>query len=655
MSESSQHARASASALANLGGGGDDDRLGFSLIVGLLWRCVRLLRPVAWQVGVLVVGYGVLGSVGVGGALVLFDLFWTRALEGQPLSPDAAAGFGLDPAVAVHVAALDAETRRTVARGAMGLALGLAGVAVPVGMALSYLQVWILQRVNQQLRIDLQERLQNLSLRFHSESRVGDALYRLVQDSAMVTQLIDVIFFTPVFATARFLFLVLLVSVFDPALALAIVAIWPPALLVGLWFSRRLRRRFRRARETNSALTSRIQETLAGIRVIKAYGAESREQERFEQGSQEAFAAARTARSLLAVFGIAIFWLVGVSLLGVTAAATLETRTGSPLYMGALLAAAGLGAWNLGLYNAFKFLTGSGTDQVRALFKTWGRTQDIAIGLDRVFELLDLEPEVRDAPDAQEVPPLRHGVAFCEVSFRYQPDRPAIEQATFEARAGEITAIVGPTGSGKSTLMALLLRLFDPDEGHIEIDGQPIERFRVASLRSRIAIALQENLLFGTTVRENIRYAAPEASDEEVRRAARVAGADEFIRSLPDGYDTQLGERGTKLSTGQRQRLSIARALLKDPEILILDEPTAALDAQTEHTVLRNLAEWGRGRAIFLITHRLSTIRRADRIVCVEAGRVVEVGSHDALMTSPTGVYRSLVAADTPARAAAAT
>jgi ABC-type multidrug transport system fused ATPase/permease subunit len=229
------------------------------------------------------------------------------------------------------------------------------------------------------------------------------------------------------------------------------------------------------------------------------------------------------------------------------------------------------------------------------------------------------------------------------VGFRYQPDRAAIEGVDFEARVGSITAIVGPTGSGKSTLMALLLRLFDPDCGAIEVDGVDIRRYRLEDLRSRIAIALQENILFGTTIRENIRYAVPAASDELVRRAARVACAEEFIEAQPEGFDTLLGEKGTKLSSGQRQRLSIARAVLKDTNVLILDEPTASLDAVTESVVLRNLAEWGKDRAIFLITHRLSTIRRADRVVFLRDGRAIESGTHAELMSRSEGAYRSLI------------
>jgi ABC-type multidrug transport system fused ATPase/permease subunit len=642
------------SVLANLGVGGREDRLGFRVVVALLWRCVALLRAVRWHVVALALGFALLACIALPSILILYDLFWTRALEGQPLTAEGAASLGFTAAQAVDVDVLSAEVRREIARKALAGAVLLTTVALPIGLALYYYQVWILQRVNQTLRIELLDRLQTLSLRFHAENQVGDTIYRLYQDSAMVTQLIDVLFLTPLFSLTRFAFTLAVVAAFDPVLALVLAGIWPPALLLGSVFSRRLRVGFRAAREANSRLTSRIQETLSGIKVVKAYGAERREQRRFEERSRVAFDAALAARSRLAWFGIAIFWIIGVALLIVTASATLSTRHGSPLFIGAALAVVGLSAWNLGLYNGFKFLTGSGTNQARKLLTTWGRTQDIAIGLDRVFEILDLQPEVRDADDAVPCPVPRERITFRRVGFRYQPDRPALEEVDFEAEVGAITAIVGPTGSGKSTLMSLLLRLFDPDTGRIEIDGLDLRQIQLASLRSHIAIALQENVLFGTSIRENIRYAVPEASDADVRAAARISCADQFIDALPQGYDTPLGERGSRLSSGQRQRLTIARAVLKSPDLLVLDEPTASLDAETELQVLENLASWGRGRAIFLITHRLSTVRRADRIVYLERGRVLEAGTHAELMASPTGAYRRLVETESSAAERAA-
>lgn len=634
-------------ALGSLGAGGAGDRLHFRLVVRILLRCVRLLGPVRGHVGRLMIGFATVSIAVAPIAFLVFDLFWTRALQGQPLTELEAWVLRFDPDLTVNVGALGTELRRSVALRTVALAVGAGFVATPLFLALWYYQVWILQKINQALRLDLVDRLQSLSLRFHADSKVGDAIYRLTQDSAMVTQLIDVLILSPLAIVSRFVFSLTIVFCFDPWLASMLAAIVPPALGVGALLSQLLRVRFRAARESNSDLTSTIQETLAGIKVLKAYGAEPRAQATFERRSKAAFARAFEARSLLAIFAMSIFWIGGAGMLASTAWAALDTRAQDPLFAQRILTVFGFTVWNLGLFNALKMNFGAGANQVQRLFATWGRVQDIAIGLDRVFEVLDLEPDVRDSPGARPLGAVRRSVAFHDVRFGYDGDRTVLDGVSIDAEVGAVTAIVGPTGSGKSTLMALLLRLFDPDSGRIEIDGSDLRNFTVESLRKSVAIALQENLLFGATVRENIRYAVPGASDEAVRDAARVACADEFIDRLPQGYDTLLGERGTKLSTGQRQRLSIARAVLKDAPILILDEPTASLDAETEIRVLGNLARWGRGRAIFLITHRLSTIRRADRIVHLADGRVVEIGSHEDLASRDGGAYRGLLDAET--------
>ena len=625
-----------------LGSGDQGDRLSFRLVWSILFRCLPMLKPVTRHLIWLVVGWVVLALIGAAMALPLMEVFFSRILAGEPLRPFHALMLSLDPAIVTNKE-LFTEAVRLQTLQHLGIFVGIA--LVPVGLlfaSLRYYEVWILQQVNQNLRLQLMERLQALSMRFHGKHQVGDAVYRLYQDSSMVTQLIDALILKPLQAGGRLLFSLAVVALFDPRLAMYLGLAVPLLLIPGLRHSRPMRVGFRKAREANSFLTSRIQEAVAGIRVIKACNAVDREQERFEEASLGAFQEAAAVRKRFAWFKVMAFFIFGVAmLLGILLAAQLAAGQ-EALFAKRLLLAFGFTTWNLGVYENFRDRMSQGAVAGRTLMAYWGILQDMAIGLDRVFELLDHEPEVQDEPDAGDPPPLRSSIAFEKVSFAYQPDQPVLQQVSLHATTGSVTAIVGPTGSGKSTLMALLLRLYNWDNGVIRMDGKDIRRYRTSGLRRQISIALQENILFGTSVRENIRYGRPDASDAEVREAARVACADEFIAALPEGYDTMLGERGTRLSTGQRQRLSIARAVLKDAPVLILDEPTAALDAETELQVLQRLAVWGRDRVIFLITHRLSTIRRADHIAFMQKGILLEYGSHEELIAGG-GHYHRLV------------
>lgn len=609
----------------------------------LLVRCLRLLSPVRWHLLALLAMFSALSLVLLLPTLMFFDIFWTRVMQGQPLTEGGAHFLGLDPATVTDPALYTPEVRKSIARRAVAVALGVTLVSTPLFLILWYYQVWILQRTNHLLRLALVDRLQTLSLRFHADSRVGDAIYRVYQDSAMVTQLIEVMILTPIMSGGRFLFSLAVVALFDPALALILLLAWPPAVALGWWFSSRLRTGFRLAREANSRLTSHIQEVMMGLKVIKAYSAEQREQARFEAESLRAFEAAYRARNLFAIFLIAVFWIAAAALLAAYFQATLATRAGAELFAKRMVAASTLAAWNLGLYGFFKDRFGDGTIAIRVLMRVWARVQDIGAGLHRVFEVLDMEPEVRDAPDARPMTPPRERIQFTRITFGYDETRPVLHDVSFELRPGTITALVGPTGSGKSTIGALLLRLFDPQAGTITIDGVPLAQLQIGSVRQHVSVVLQEAVLFQATIRENIRFGMPDASEDAIRAAARIACADRFISALPAGYDTMLGERGSKLSSGERQRINVARALLKAPSVLILDEPTAALDAATELELLSNLTDWARARAVLIITHRLSTIRRADQIVVLREGRVVEAGTHDALVAQGQSSYRHLV------------
>ena len=515
---------------------------------------------------------------------------------------------------------------------------------IPMMMLLPYYYIFIMQRVNQDLRMALLERWHRLSLRYHSDHRIGDSVYRIYQDSAQVTAVIGTVAQALQLLIAYgtgFIFLLAL----DPILGVMTISIIGLALLWGLWYSPRMRVKSLAAREANSDFTSRVQETFAAVRILKAYGTVESEQKRLEQDSVNAFNASYRVRSLMAVIGIVMFSLAaGILLVGqfLTAVWAFGERE---VFASVLVGLVGLSfiKWNLSAYQAGQEQLGTSSVAVRDLVEKWTQAQDMAMGLNRVFNILDIEPDVQNRPNAAPMQPLQREIRFDRVSFAYESDRPVLQEISFEVAPGTITAIVGPTGSGKSSLMSLLLRLFDPDEGSVSIDGVDLRDLEVDSLRHNVSVALQENVLFGMTLRDNIRYVVPDADDEQVLAAAQVACVEEYIASLPDGLDTMLSDRGGKLSTGQRQRLSIARALVKNTPILILDEPTAALDAYTEHQVLERLTTWGEGRAIFLITHRISTIQQADRILYLDQGRLIEQGSHDELMAVDKGRYRNFV------------
>lgn len=593
------------------------------------------LKPLLWVIAPLLVLSLPLGMLGA-------DLFFTRMLNAEPLTEFEAWILAVEPAQYVTVEKLSVEARQLIRDRLVIWTVGLVVVLIPIALWARYKLLVIGQRINQILRVEMVENMQAQSMRFHSGSRVGDSIYRTYQDSAMVTNLMAmlVVPIGPIFAAVTGFFIAFL---YDWRLPVLWALLYAVAYGMARYYTPVLRSAFRVAREKNSALTSRIQETLSGIKIVKANGAEALEQARFEDASRDAFDGAYQARTKLALMGILAFCISMVPSMLTATAVSVLAREAAPIAAGWALAFVGFATWNLGAYVNVMGRVGSWAGAARRLLWMWGRTQDMAVGMDRAFSQVDLRPEVADAEDAVPLTGFRESVAFRSVTFGYDPERPVLDGVDLRAEAGTITALVGPTGSGKSTLVSLLLRLYDPDAGVIEIDGCDLRTIQLESLRSKVSIALQENLLFATTIAENIRYAVPGASDEQVRAAARVACADEFIEHQHDGYETMLGERGARLSTGQRQRLSIARAVIKDPPILVLDEPTASLDAATELEVMQRLAEWGRGRAIFVVTHRLSTIRRADQIVYLRDGRVVESGSHDELMALEDGAYRRFV------------
>ena len=622
-----------------------DDRLGYRWVLRIFLRTWPFVRPSLRHFAYFIALSGIVALVTLFLTFIVFGLVTNGIVAADPIGSIPVAIWGLDPDVYINVERLSDTARRELIVPTLISAGMLIGIAFSAGRALYYYSIWIFQQVNQRMRLELVERLQAQSLAFHASAKTGDAIYRVYQDSAMVTDIVRSILLEPLMFIGRYFLGVVVVAAFDPYLALVLGLTVPPVLYLGYRFSGPLRRRFRFARERNSALTSWIQESVLGIRVIKACNAESSWGRDFVDRSLTALDAAFRSRVSLTVFGILAFSVIGLAILAVESIAALYSNANAKTFAQWILVGYGYAAWNYGSFYMATARVREGLGSVSSLISTWGRAQDMAMGLGRVFEILDLEPDVQDAQNAQPLNNVARGVNFDDVTYGYVTSRPVLHDVSFNVTLGSVTAIVGPTGTGKSTLMSLLLRLADPDQGRVSIDGIDLRSFTVSSIRRQIALATQENILFSASVLENIRFANPTATEEEVVSAAQVACADSFIESLPNRYATSLGERATKLSSGQRQRIVIARAVIKNAPILILDEPTAALDAATEQEVLANLKAWGKRRCVFLITHRLSTIREADQIVFLREGRVLGTGTHDALIAESDS-YRSFFEAE---------
>ena len=542
---------------------------------------------------------------------------------------------------------LTQEQRKTVRNRLIvwGIVGGVFGALF--GACFWYYNMWVWQSVNQNLRVAMVERAETLSLSYHDNARVGDAIFRVYQDSAMIVNLIQSGIATPISAALSLLFGLFVVAMFDPWFTFIVVAVMVPVIWLSIVSTPRIRARALSNRVANSDLTSRAQEVFAAVKVVKANRAESRVFDRFSNDSKRALNAAYFLRLDMALISLVVGMLAGATLIlseYIMVSWIIERRD---TFLGALVASLiGFAVWNYGAYQIAMGQVGGFAFGMRGLIGIWMRMQDLFLALERAFFLLDIKPVVDEPESPLPYPTSVAHVRWRNVVFGYNPDKPILRGINLEANAGSITAVVGATGSGKSTLMSLLLRLYDPDTGRIEVNGADLRDLAIDDIREHAAIALQKNVLFADTIANNIGFGKPDVQRSAIETAATIACANDFIDAQPKGYDTELGERGAKLSAGQRQRLSIARAVLRDAPILILDEPTASLDAQTEQRVLASLSTWGKDKIIFLITHRLSTIRNADRIALLEDGRIAETGSHDELIGIENGRYRTFVEAE---------
>jgi ATP-binding cassette subfamily B multidrug efflux pump len=508
-------------------------------------------------------------------------------------------------------------------------ALLMTGVAVALSLT-NWLQVYVITGVSQRavrdIRNDLFARLQTLSLRFFDQHTHGEMMSRLTNDvenvsnvlAESITQLISTLL--SVVGVAAMMFAI------NARLALVSLVTIPLMMFLSRQIAQHTRRGFREQQASLGELNGIIEETVTGQRVVKAYVREQAAVEQFDAANQRLRRASTYAQTFAGVMGPINNFVNNVGFAIVAGA-------------GGWMAVQGLAT--VGTIASFVNYARQFSRPLNQISNLYGTIQSAIAGAERVFEVIDQVPELQDAPDAQPLAQVRGDVVFDDVCFGYEEGVPVLKRVSLHARPGQTIALVGPTGAGKTTIVNLLTRFYDIDSGSVHIDRVDIRRIKMDDLRRTLGIVLQDTFLFSDTVMENIRYGRLDASDEEVVAAAKLANADQFIHRLPEGYHTELSERGSNISQGQRQLLAIARAILADPGILILDEATSSVDTRTEKHIQEAMLRLMEGRTSFVIAHRLSTIREADTILVINGGEIIEQGTHQELLAQK-GFYHNL-------------
>jgi ATP-binding cassette subfamily B multidrug efflux pump len=495
-----------------------------------------------------------------------------------------------------------------------------------------YTMAWAGQHALRTVRVELFQHMHRLTLGYYSAHEAGDTMSRVTNDMDTIQQVLNFALVNVIQGILLLLWITYTMLTKSVAYTIISLSVVPLMFLATWWFSSQARKAFRQARVEIGTVNADLQENISAVREVQAFGREDENIEQFRQSN----AANRDANIRAATYTSALS--PSLQALGFISMALVAGVGGLLILSGGTLFGASI---SLGLMITFLTYVQRFNQPVTQISVLWTNIQNAIAGGERIFGLMDVEPDIEDKADAIEMPAIEGRVVFENVHFRYKSDEPVLNGVNLEAEPGQTVAIVGPTGAGKTTIVRLIPRFYEVSEGRVTIDGHDVRDVTRESLRGQIGIVLQDTFLFSESVMENIRYGRPDASDEEVIAAAKLAKADDFIERLPEQYDTILGERGSGLSQGQRQLLSIARAALANPNVLILDEATSSVDTRTEMLIQGALEELLSGRTSFVIAHRLSTIRNADQVLVLNEGELIERGTHDELMAA-SGFYHDL-------------